>query len=90
MDIGNEADIFRLKQRLVDAVKCTLSFYQTNILWPLLVCHPEQKTSALLLLGICNSCELSLLEKDERLQKRVDELMQGILSIKLENGSFLY
>ena len=88
MDIGNDADIFRLKQRLVDAVKCTLSFYQTNM-WPLLVCHPEQN-SALLLLGICNSCELSLLEKDERLQKRVDELMQGILSIKLENGSFLY
>ena len=70
MDTGNEADIFRLKQRLVDAVKCTLSFYQTNILWPLLVCHPEQKTSALLLLGICNSCELSLYLRRTNVYKR--------------------
>ena len=31
MNIGHEADIFRLKQRLVDTVTCTLSFYQTNM-----------------------------------------------------------
>lgn len=99
MDIGNEADIFRLKQRLVDTVKCTLSFYQTNMASASdgkgIYIHEDilKETSnighsALLLLGICNSYELSLLEKDEHLQKRVDELMQGILSMQLENGAF--
>ena len=97
---NNDNDVMMLQQQLTDAIKCTLSAYQSNLQINGLdkgkYLHKdaivEASTighSALLLLGICDACKISILKHDdESIIHDIEGLVQGILSQQLENGAF--
>ena len=99
-DDDDDAEVILIRQQLKDAIKCTLAIYQSNLRSIKLgngLCLSEDVLletstighSALLLLGICDACSLSILNPDEVvIQDIIDGLVQGILSQQLDNGAF--
>jgi len=98
-NVSKRVEIIRVQRRLRDAIKCTLHWYQSavkptdsdvgiHLNEDTLLEPPTIGHSALLLLGICNSLRLSILVQDEIPRDVVDRLVQGILSMQMENGAF--
>jgi len=99
LDIDVDDDEVRLiRKQLTDAIKCTLAIYQSNLKnnelgdgvhlsGDILLETSTIGHSALLLLGMCDACSLSILNRNE-VQDMIDGLVQGILSRQLDNGAF--
>jgi len=104
IDINNDddgdAELMLIWKQLTDAIKCTLAIYQSNLQniesgdgvylsEDMLLEISTIGHSALLLLGICDACSLSILNRNEVvIQDMIDGLVQGILSQQLDNGAF--
>ena len=95
----DEDEVMLIRQQLKDAIKHTLSIYQSNLQniesgdgvhlsEDMLLETSTIGHSALLLLGICNACSLSILNQNEAVIQEIDGLVQGILSQQLDNGAF--
>jgi hypothetical protein len=89
-----------MKESLIQAVKCTIDFYlqslnpmEQDLLIPskdILLEPVNIGHSALLLLTICNSLELNIIEehKIHDMEIAIGGLTSGIVSMQLDNGAF--
>ncbi|KAL7551832.1 hypothetical protein ACHAWF_015026 [Thalassiosira exigua] len=95
---GEAMDAARIKRRLKDAIRSTLAAYGSDLIpmssggshlrEDVLLEPPTIGHSALLLLGLCDSCRSSVVYPDEATRGAVEGLTRGILSMQAENGAF--
>jgi len=102
ININDDDDLeaMLIRKQLTDAIKCTLAIYQSNLQSnesgdgvhlreDMLLETSTIGHSALLLLGMCDACSLSILNRNEVvIQEMIDGLVQGILSQQLDNRAF--
>ena len=99
VNVDDNAEVMLIRQQLTDAIKCALGIYQSNLQniesgggvhlsEDVLLETSTIGHSALLLLGICDACSLSILNRNEAVIQDIDGLVQGIISQHLDNGAF--
>ncbi|KAL3766468.1 hypothetical protein ACHAWO_004643 [Cyclotella atomus] len=98
--LSDKKEYAEMRQSLIDAVRCTVDFYlqslspmQQNCLIPskeILLEPVNIGHSALLLLAMCNSLELNIIEDHEihDVKNAIDGLTSGIILMQLDNGAF--
>jgi hypothetical protein len=98
--LSDKKEYAEMRQSLIDAVRCTVDFYlqslspmQQNCLIPskeILLEPVNIGHSALLLLAMCNSLELNIIEEHEirDIKIAIYGLTSGIISMQLDNGAF--
>jgi len=98
INVADDDEVMLIRKHLTDAIMCTLAIYQSNLQKiesgdgvhlreDMLLETSTIGHSALLLLGICDACSLSILNLNE-VHDIIDGLVQSILSQQLDNGAF--